>query len=198
MTRHVETHVSNRSPSTGNPTWQGRGRTALLAIGLGVSMLGMAGQASAQTPINYNELGASTTGTPMPSPHAGLAYTNTNWHYMTLANAPAEVFLALSGSASTLRKADGSAFLFDGADFWSRRGQDAGGDFHFVLQLKGKVVYDGRNDKRGKMRFTSTRTLLRPSYTGPVDYVAIVFAKPGRGGDWDQLAMDNVRLRPAP
>lgn len=188
MTRHAPSLSFNRAPA----------RAACLALALGAAMLGMSGKTLAQTPITYNELGASTGGTPMPSPHAGLAYTNTNWHYMTLANAPGEVFLALSGSASTLRKADGSAFLFDGADFWSRRGLDATGDFHFVLQLKGKVVYDGRLDKRGKMRFTGTRTLMRPSYTGPVDYVAIVFAKPGKGGDWDQLAMDNVRLRPAP
>jgi hypothetical protein len=198
MTRHTHTPSTSQSPSAASPHRRGRGRSALLAIGLGLSLAGLAAPSLAQTPIGYNELGASTGGTPMPSPHAGLSYANSNWHFMTLASAPGEVFLALSGSAATLRKADGSAFLFDGADFWSRRGLDATGDFHFVLQLKGKVVYDGRSDKRGRMRFTGTRTLLRPSYTGPVDYVAIAFAKSGKGGDWDQLAMDNVRVRPAP
>ncbi|RZS52121.1 PEP-CTERM sorting domain-containing protein [Sphaerotilus mobilis] len=197
MTRHHPAQPNHRLIDTAHRTWTGRGRATVLAIGLGVAMFGLTGQASAQTAINYNELGASTGGTPMPSPHAGLSYANSNWHFMTLASAPSEVFLALSGGAATLRKADGSAFLFDGADFWSRRGVDAGGTFHYVLQLKGKVVYDGRTDKRGKMRFSGAKTLIRPSYTGPVDYVAIVFAKTGKGGDWDQLAMDNVRVRPA-
>ena len=39
------------------------------------------------------------------------------------------------------RRADGTPFYFDGADFWSRRGLDATGNFYFVLSLKGKVVY---------------------------------------------------------
>jgi hypothetical protein len=94
---------------------------------------------------------------------------------MTTAAAPTEPFLALSGSGTTLKRSDGAAFYFDGADFWSRRGLDANGNLSFVLSLKGKVVYNGL-----------------------VDTVALAFNKTGRGGDWDQLAMDNLRTRPAP
>ncbi|MDP4300771.1 hypothetical protein [Leptothrix discophora] len=200
MTRHTPSRSTTVEP-TAAPTAAPmagtfRARTAQVALAMGLALTGWSGLASAQTVMSFNDLGASVPGSPMPSPYQGLAFANTNWHSMTLASAPTQVFLALSGNASFLRKADGSGFYFDGADFWSRRGLDATGNFYFVLQHKGKVVYDGRSDKRGKMRFTSTATLLRPSYTGPVDYVAIAFDKPGRGGDWDQLAMDNVRMRP--
>ncbi len=192
-------HTTLASPSRAEATpsrWQDRSRATVLALGLGIALTGLAGNASAQTVVNFDDLGASTIGTQMPASYVGLSFANTNWHYLTLASAPTQVFLALDGGAASLRKVDGSGFYFDGADFWSRRSLDATGNFYFVLSYKGKVVYDGRNDKKGKMRFVGAPTLLRPSYTGPIDYVAIAFDKPGRGGDWDQLAMDNVRLRP--
>ncbi|MFM2121018.1 MAG: hypothetical protein RL722_2486, partial [Pseudomonadota bacterium] len=129
--------------------------------------------------------------------YQGWVISSPNWHYMTTTAAPTDTFLALSGSGTLIRKADGSAFLFDGADFWSRRGLDANGRFYFVLSYKGKQVYNGVALK-AKSTFTATKTLLKPPYTGVVDAVAIAFDKPGRGGDWDQLAMDNFRFRPAP
>ncbi|MGY0195882.1 hypothetical protein ACWA7J_12505 [Leptothrix sp. BB-4] len=192
----IRTPNPTATPVAARNTWQGRGRAALLAVGLGATLLGLSGQAAAQTIVTFDDLGPASANQPMPATYATLGWANTQWFSMTAPSAPNQVFLALGGGASFLRKADGSGFYFDGADFWSRRGLDANGNFYFVLSYKGKVVYDGRTDKNGKLRFTGTKALLRPSYTGPVDYVAIAFDKQGRGGDWDQLAMDNVRLRP--
>lgn len=160
--------------------------------------LGLSHGAAAQNLLDFNDLGASTVGTRMPDSYGGLNWKTTQWHHMTTAAAPADPFLALSGSATAIKRSDGAAFYFDGADFWSRRGVDANGNLHFVLSLKGKVVYNGATAKGGKLRFTGTPRQIRPAYTGLVDTVALSFNKSGKGGDWDQLAMDNLRLRPAP
>ncbi|MBK6850537.1 MAG: PEP-CTERM sorting domain-containing protein [Burkholderiales bacterium] len=174
---------------------EGKFLGACLAVALS---LGLAAPAMAQTStLTFDDLGASTGGTHMPDAYQGFTWKGTNWHYMTTTAKPTNDFLALSGNATTIRKIDGSTFFFDGADFWSRRGLDANGNFYFVLSLKGKVVYNGVTLK-AKTKFNATPTLLKPPYTGAVDTVAIGFQKPGRGGDWDQLAMDNFRTRPAP
>ncbi|MEY4749535.1 MAG: hypothetical protein RIQ60_1749 [Pseudomonadota bacterium] len=171
-------------------------KTFSSAMAAAALTVGLSGPVLAQTTLNFDDLGASPSGTHMPDVYQGFGWTTTNWHYMTAGTATND-FLALSGSATTIRKTDGSRFYFDGADFWSRRGLDANGNFYFVLSLGGKVVYNGAALK-AKSRFTGTPTLLKPPYTGAVDTVAVGFDKPGRGGDWDQLAMDNFRFRPAP
>jgi hypothetical protein len=166
------------------------------ACGALLLSLGLSQGASAQTVIDFNDLGASTSGTHMPDTYGGLNWKATNWHSMTTEAAAGDPFLALSGSLTTIRRSDGAAFHFDGADFWSRRGLDANGNLYFVLSLKGKVVYNGVTAKGGKVRFNDTHQLLKPAYTGLVDTVAVAFNKAGKGGDWDQLAMDNFRIRP--
>lgn len=170
----------------------------LAACGALLLSLGLSHSAAAQSVLDFNDLGASTVGTHMPDTYGGLTWKTSQWHYMTTAAAPADPFLALSGSATTVKRSDGAAFYFDGADFWSRRGLDANGNISFVLSLKGKVVYNGVTAKGGKMRFTGTRQQIKPAYTGLVDTIALAFNKTGKGGDWDQLAMDNLRTRPAP
>lgn len=151
--------------------------------------------AMAQTNLDFNDLGLSSGGAHMPATYRDFAWATTDWHYLSSGFLPSNTYLALSGSATFIRRTDGAAFFFDGADFWSRRGLDAAGDFYFVLSYKGKTVFNGKADKV-RVRFTGTPTLLRPAYTGLVDGVAIAFDKPGRGGDWDHLAMDNFRTRP--
>jgi hypothetical protein len=167
------------------------------AVAAAAMTVGLAGPVLAQTTLTFDDLGASPSGTHMPDNYKGFVWTTTNWHFMTTTAVPTNDYLSLSGNATTIRKADGSRFFFDGADFWSRRGLDATGNFYFVLSVNGKVVYNGVAMK-AKSRFNATPTLLKPPYTGAVDTVAIGFDKAGRGGDWDQLAMDNFRFRPAP
>ena len=99
-----------------------------------------------------------------------------------------------AGREPTAGIKDYDLFYFDGADFWSRRGLDANGDFYFVLSLKGKTVYNGLTAKKGgRMLFTGAPTLLKPDYTGPIDLIAITFS--GNGKDWNHLAFDNFRFR---
>jgi hypothetical protein len=170
--------------------------TACGALLLGLSL--SQGAAAQAVTLNFNELGVKPLGAHMPDTYGDISWKGSNWHYMTDATAPGDTYLALTGSATAVIRAGHAPFFFDGADFWSRRGLDANGNFYFVLSLKGQVVYNGVTAKNGKVRFDGTHRTLTPPYTGPVDTVAIAFAKPGKGGDWDQLAMDNFRFRPAP
>ena len=106
-------------------------------------------------------------------------------------------FLATSDTGSTfVRRVDGSAFYFDGADFWSRRGADAMGDFFFVLYgASGQVLYNGDVDNDGgRMRFTGTPTFLQANYSGPIHGMAWGFDN----DDYDHMAMDNFRFRAEP
>lgn len=149
--------------------------------------------------LDFNDLPGSTVGTIMPEAYGGLrwGFGATSWHSMSLASLPGENFLALSGTSTFFGSPlGGDDFMFEGADFWSRRGIDGNGDFAFVLYHDGVTVYNGMTDPDGRQRFSNTHALFVPSYTGPVDGVAIAFDN----DDWDHLAMDNVRITfiPAP
>ena len=87
----------------------------------------------AQTPLTFDDLGPSLGGAPVPEGYAGHRWTGTNWHFMSTLAAPANTFLALSGSATMIRRVDGAPFFVDSVDLWSRRGLDAGGNCYFVL-----------------------------------------------------------------
>lgn len=147
--------------------------------------------------IDFNDLGPSTIGVHMPATYNNLRWGTSDWHYLTSVSDPAETFLALSGTATFVGViTGGDDFYFDGADFWSRRGLDANGDFYFVLYHDGVTVYNGRVDNDGRQRFDGTHQLLAPSYTGPIDGFALAFDS---GPDhWNHLAMDNIRIRPIP
>ncbi|MBL9210545.1 MAG: hypothetical protein JNL92_08740 [Opitutaceae bacterium] len=171
-------------------------RRALALAGLG--LLSLAAPASAQDlvatgTLTFDHFAAPTGGVHMPAAYAGLRWDNSDWHAMSVASNPANTFLALSGTAATLAGEGGQNFYFDGAAFWSRRGLDANGSFYFYLMRDGVVVYDGRNDPNGRQVFDATPRRFVPNYYGSVDYVAIVFTQ--GGGDWDHLAMDDVKLR---
>lgn len=141
--------------------------------------------------LGFNDL----TGTaPVPEAYAGFQW-GAGWYSLSTANLPTPYVVA-SNTSLFMRRHDGRPFYFDGADFWSRRGLDANGSFYFVLYLRGQTVYTGAGSSKARMRFTATPTLFRPPYTGLVDMVAIGFA--GNGKDWNHLAMDNFRFRPAP
>ena len=83
-------------------------------------------------------------------------------------------------------------FYFDGADFWSRRGVDATGDFYFVLYNDGQVVYNGLEDKKnGKMVFKGASSFMTVAAGMPIDAIGFAFDN----DDYDHLAMDNFRFR---
>lgn len=143
--------------------------------------------------LSFNDLIPVNLGDPMPATYGGILWEGSSWYYMTLGTNPVNTYLALGGTAARLIGEGGQNFFFDGASFWSRRGLDANGSFYFYMMRDGMVVYDGRNDPNGRQVFDATPRLFVPNYYGAVDYVAIVFTQ--GGGDWDHLAMDNVRLR---
>lgn len=168
------------------------GRYCLVSI-----IFASASVARATEVLTFDDFPASTVGTLMPATYGGLRWGAglTQWHYMTLASNPSNNFLALSGTSTFFGSPiGGDDFYFEGADFWSRRGLDANGDFFFALYHDGVTVYNGVVADGGRQRFTDTPQLLVPDYSGPVDGVALAFDN----DDWDHLAMDNVRITPIP
>lgn len=148
--------------------------------------------AASSTTLTFDDLGPSVTGTHMVDGYGGFDWSSTSWHSVSRADAPADTYLALSGTATAIHRTDGTDFVFEGAEVWSRRGLDATGSFYYVLSRDGVVVYNGLNDKAGRLRFTGAPAWFAPNYTGAVDTVAIAFAQ--GGGDWDHLALDDFRV----
>ena len=79
----------------------------------------------------------------MADGYGGFSWTSSDWHFMSLASAPANTYLALSGTATSIHRTGGADFTFGGMDIWSRRGLDATGSFYFILSRDGALVYDG-------------------------------------------------------
>lgn len=170
--------------------------TGLTIASLGAGALSLAGGASAAPPaptvLTFDDLGQSTGGTHMVDGYGTFSWNTSDWYSMSVPFAPTNTFISLSGNAASIRHTGGSDFTFQGIDAWSRRGLDATGAFYFVLSRDGVKVYDGRDDRDGKLRFTGTSTTFTANYAGPVDTVAIVFG--GNGTDWDHFALDNLRF----
>ena len=90
----------------------------------------------------------------MPAGYGGFIWGD-RWYALQNTTATNNYLAVGSGLSITIRRADGTAFYFDGADFWSRRGLDAVGDFYFVLYYQGQTVYNGLTAKKGKQVFTT-------------------------------------------
>lgn len=164
-------------------------RSGLLSF---AALIVLQAETHAQSVLTFDDLGISTIGVHMTDGYGGFQWNTSNWHFLSNGSVPGTTHLALSGTATSIRRTGGVDFIFQGAEFWSRRGLDATGSFYFILSRDGATVYDGRQDRDGRQRFTGARTLFRPNYDGPVDSVAVVFTQ--GGGDWDHLAMDNFRF----
>lgn len=166
-------------------------RAATLLAGLA---LAGAAQAQTYTPVtlDFNDLPPATGGNHPPAGYGGFNYA-AQWYYMTDTRVPGQNFLAMGspGGGTTIRRANGGPFYFDGAMFWSRRGLDANGSFAYVLYYKGKTVFDGTKSSKTRMRFTGTPTLITTGYKGLVDGVALAF----RNDDYDHIAADDFRFR---
>lgn len=173
---------------------------AATSLTLALGAAGIAANASAAidtaTVLTFDDLGGTPVGTHMVDGYGGFNWSTSDWYSMSTDPTTGNTYLALGGTATSIVSADGSDFLFGGLDAWSRRGLDATGSFYFILSRDGATVYDGRNDRDGRMRFAGTPTTFAPNYAGAVDRVAIVFTQ--GGGDWDHLAIDNLRVSPAP
>ncbi|MEN9644503.1 MAG: hypothetical protein RL238_1172 [Actinomycetota bacterium] len=162
---------------------------SLAAVSVGLTTVG--GAVAPSGTVTFDDLGTSVIGTHMADGYAGMRWATSDWYFMSDA-AGTNTYLALGGRGTAILSSDGSDFLFEGLDAFSRRGLDATGSFYFVLYHDGVTVYNGLLDKDGRQRFTGAMTSFVPTYTGPVDGVAIAFAQ--GGDDWDHLAIDNLRL----
>jgi PEP-CTERM motif len=160
---------------------------------LSIAVSAGAAQAALQaTTLDFNDRGASTVGTSMGS-YAGFDW-GSQWYYMTTTANPADTFLAMGTvTGNIIMRSDRADFHFDGADFWSRRGLDAIGDFSFVLYHDGITVYNGDLEPKnaGRNRFTGEHQLFKANYSGPIDGMAFFFDN----DDYDHLAMDNFQFR---
>lgn len=141
--------------------------------------------------IDFEDLAPSTIGTPMVAGYAGLNW-GSGWHHMT--SIGGNNFLALSIPSTFVVSSDGTDFVFEGAEFWSRRGADPIGDFYFVLYHDGVTVYNGLIEDDGRQRFDATPRFFATNYTGLIDGFAIAFDN----DDHDHLAMDNLRASGIP
>ena len=168
----------------------------LVPLLFAVCVGGVSAPAAAQsTTVTFNDLSPVGIGAALPDGYGGFDWAAA-YHYMAPGAASGNTtYVALSSASTWIRRTDGAPFYFNGADFWSRRGLDATGDFYFVLYLQGKTVYNGRTDKKGgRMRFTGAPKLFKPNYTGQVDMIALAFDSNGK--DWNHLAFDNFRFTP--
>ena len=160
---------------------------------IALALFGSTGARASAAVLTFDSLNGTTGGIHLPADHQGFGFGD-RWFAMSTAAAPTQTFLATSTVGSTLiRRTDGGTFYFDGADFWSRRGLDANGDFFFVLYNGASTVYQGNlKGKKGRMRFAGTPRLLTPGYKGAITALAFGFDN----DDSDHLAMDNFRFRP--
>ncbi len=142
--------------------------------------------------LGFDDFIASPYGVHMPNGHGGFVWGD-RWFAMQNGTATNNYLALGSGGSLWIMRADGTPFYFDGADFWSRRGLDAVGDFYFVLYYQGQTVYNDLTARKGKQVFTGTPTRLQPAYTGPIDGIGLAFDS--NGTDWNHLAMDNFRFR---
>lgn len=145
--------------------------------------------AATPTVLTFEDVAPPSFAVHMPDSYDGFRFLNTSWYVMVDAAAPSGAFLALGGAATSIATTGGADFYFDGIDAWSRRAGDANGRFYFFLMHDGVVVYDGRDDPDGRLVFLGSSQRFTANYTGPVDYVAIVFDQGGQ--DWDHFALDN-------
>lgn len=168
-------------------------RPLIVGSGLVLALFGSLGSEATAAVLTFDSLNGTTGGVRLPADHEGFGFGD-RWFAMSTVAAPGQTFLATSTVGSTLiRRTDGAGFYFDGADFWSRRGLDANGDFFFVLYNGATTVYQGNlKGKKGRMRFGAAPRLLTPGYKGVITALALGFGN----DDYDHLAMDNFRFRP--
>jgi opacity protein-like surface antigen len=169
-------------------------RLACAIAALVLSSAAAADTALIPVQLGFDELPDSTGGSHVPAGYAGFTWSDQWFQMSPSVGDTASNFLATSTSGGTLvRRADGCKFYFDGADFWSRRGLDANGDFFFVLYGElGQTLYNGNDDgSAGRMRFTGKSQTLLANYTGAIHGMAWGFDN----DDYDHLAMDNFRFR---
>lgn len=110
-----------------------------------------------------------------------------------------------STSARTFTLTSQTPFYLDGINFFSRRTVDAAGDVYLVLYNGATTVYNGLNERDGRITFNGVSTTYVPMvedpdtrtsspYTGLITGFGLAFTHP-TSNDLDHLAMDNLQVR---
>ena len=110
-----------------------------------------------------------------------------------------------TASARTFTLTSQTPFYLDGINFFSRRALDAAGTVYLVLYNGGTTVYNGLEERDGRINFTGTSTTFVPlvedpdtrtssPYTGLITGFGLAFTHP-TNNDLDHLAMDNLQVR---
>ena len=110
-----------------------------------------------------------------------------------------------STSARSFTLTSQTPFYLDGINFFSRRTADAAGDVYLVLYNGATTVYNGLNERDGRITFNGVSTTYVPMvedpdtrtsspYTGLITGFGLAFTHP-TNNDLDHLAMDNIQVR---
>lgn len=110
-----------------------------------------------------------------------------------------------STSARSFTLTSQTPFYLDGINFFSRRTADAAGDVYLVLYHGATTVYNGLNERDGRIAFNGVSTTYAPMvedpqtrtsspYTGLITGFGLAFTHP-TSTDLDHLAMDNLQVR---
>jgi hypothetical protein len=129
-------------------------------------------------------------------------------------NGHPSMYAAFQVSAGTsLARADGSAFYFDGADFFLRDGAGTNDIYLFLYDASGGLVYNGFTEKFGRNHIVDTNRSQTfgavtdvdkagnaSFYSGLVSRVAFGWDGTGqqRIGNANDFGMDNFRYRASP
>lgn len=110
-----------------------------------------------------------------------------------------------TNSARTFTLTSQTPFYLDGINFFSRRAADAAGDVYLVLYSGATTVYNGLNEREGRISFNGVSTTYVPMvenpetrtsspYSGLITGFGLAFTHP-TSNDLDHLAMDNIQVR---
>ncbi len=104
-----------------------------------------------------------------------------------------DFFLAgASGSGVVIRRTDGAAFTFEGADFHSRAGIRESSTISFILD--GVFNEEGTTDRKGFVEHVlqpGEVNFIQIAYNQPIRTLGIFFKHPNN--DWKYFGMDNLR-----
>lgn len=176
---------------------------------LGVSSV--AAESPVYTPgvVTFDELGSSQHISAITPKYEGFTWGNgfVTWSDM---GHPSRYTTFQANAGTSISRADGTAFYFEGADFFLRDGAGTNDIYIFLYDQTGALVYNGREEKYGKNHIVDTNRLrtfgaitnvdnagVAAFYSGQVSAVAFGWDTNGgnAGGNANDFGMDNLRYR---
>lgn len=178
---------------------------------LGISAV--AAESPAYTPgvVTFDELGPSQFLSTVVPKYQGFTWGNGFVTWSDVGH-PSRYTTFQVSRGTSIARADGAAFYFDGADFFLRDGAGTNDIYIFLYDQTGALVYDGREEKYGRNHIVDTDRLqtfgaitsidkvgVATFYSGQVSLVAFGWDGTGSNltGNANDFGMDNFRYRAA-